>query len=214
LALALIGYNNTIPLTNKIAVYVPSTGASSTTWTDLYSSGYNFNVSSTMPYVGNYFSKISSATNADLSLKANFGAAVATTIKTIVVVMNWGTAGAADFTIVNDPATGSKFISHRVGGSFLTTGSNGPGGVVIYHNGVNVTSGFTNDFWSNKWHTVVITNMDCSAYTGLEICAYTGFPSYAIAVGGKVAAVALFNANFSAADVAKATAWGQAFYRV
>ena len=56
--------------------------------------------------------------------------------------------------------------------------------------------------------------MDCSGYTGLEICGYTGFSTYAIATGGKVAAVALFNANFSAADVANATAWGQSFYRV
>jgi hypothetical protein len=197
-----------LPLTNKIGIYVPSTGATSV-WSDLYSSGYNFNVDSSMTYQGNYFYK---NTSRDLSLKANFSTAVINTIKTIIVVMNWGTTGVQDWTIVNDCPGGGKFISPRNNGSFLNIGSGSP---TIYFNNVNVTSGFTpSNLYSNTWITVVISNIDCTGYTGFEIAAYTSAVQYAMPIGGKIAAIALFTSIFSPTDVAVATTWGQSFYSV
>ena len=209
-ALALIGYNNSISLTNKMAIYVPSTGASSTTWTDLYTSGNNLNINSSMSYYGNYFYK--STSNA-ISLVSNMNAATTQTVKTIIVIMNWGTAAATHWTILNDPADSNKFLSHRTTNLFWNSGAGGS--ATFYHNGINVTDGFTSDFWTNKWFTVVMTNLNISNWSGLQLGSYTGGPtSFAFPIGAKVSAVAIYSANFTSNDVANATAWGQSFYRM
>ena len=126
--------------------------------------------------------------------------------------MNWGTAGAQNWTIVNDCPGGGKFISPRTSGTFLNIGSGSP---TIYFNNVNVTSGFTlSNLYSNTWVTVVISNIDCTGYTGFEVAAYTSAVQYAMPIGGKVAAIALFTSIFLPTDVAKATTWGESFYSV
>ena len=203
--LNLIGYSATLPLASLIGAFVPSYGIAASSWSDLYKSSNVLTVNSSLSYTGNYFTK---TTSSDTSFTFN---AALSTVKTVVVVMNWGSAAPTNWTIISN-SDGSKYISPRSG--TLTMWNTGASSTQTYVNNVNVTTAsFSSSFMSNNYSTVVMTNLDLSTWTTLHIGGYPTFASFAFPVGAKISAIALLNANLSVTDVANVSNWGQAFYR-